>query len=132
MKRVLIIEPDMVIGGQIRDYLDSSGYTVQLVQNAQEAIVAADNTRPNIVVLELLLVKHSGIEFLYEFRSYKEWQNIPVLVFSRATADGIGLTKKTIEDLNISMVLHKPTVKLAGLRGKIESLLFDKQESDGL
>ena len=34
------------------------------------------SVKPAIVMLELQLVEHSGIEFLYEFRSYPEWQRV--------------------------------------------------------
>jgi two-component system cell cycle response regulator DivK len=81
MNSVLLIEPDRVMAEIYKRTIEADGISaVTSVSGAQAAIMAADKHRPDLVILELQLIEHSGVEFLYEFRSYSEWQAIPVLV----------------------------------------------------
>lgn len=105
MARVLIIEPDVIIAGHYRTALERAGYETAVSHTAQDAILSADAQRPDAVVLEVLLTSHSGIEFMYEFRSYSEWQQIPVIVASRARAEDLGLDNALRQSLAISSVL---------------------------
>lgn len=77
---VLLIEPDRLLGKTYADALRAKGFTVTHATSAQSAIGAADEVTPQLVILELLLPSHNGIAFLQEFRSYHDWQQVPVLL----------------------------------------------------
>src|SRR5579884_3880403 len=110
MKNILIIEPDEVLAKTYKDYLTHHGYKVIGVKNAQEAIAEADKKIPDLVVLELQLIKHSGVEFLYEFRSYNDWQNIPVIVNSQVPKREFKDNWKVLsKELAVVEYLYKPT-----------------------
>lgn len=66
MSQVLLIEPDKLLAKTYQAALKTSGHKVRVASNSQDAINIADKTTPDIVVMELQLVGHSGIEFLYE------------------------------------------------------------------
>jgi len=80
MAQILIIEPDARLAALYAEAMQTRQHQVVTVSTAQAAILAADATNPDLVVLELQLTAHSGVEFLYEFRSYADWQTIPVVV----------------------------------------------------
>lgn len=120
---ILLIEPDKILSQQVAEYLTQKGYEVQPVQSAQEAIVAADKRTPDIIIMELLLARHSGIEFLYEFRTYGEWQKVPVIVLSRVAQSDLNINQKAAEDLGISHILYKPQLKLSRLHDYVEDLV---------
>ena len=82
MARVLLLEPDVRLGQTYAAGLEGHGHQVVYCATAQEAICRADEQRPDVVLLELQLTKHSGIEFLYEFRSYTDWRTVPIVVVS--------------------------------------------------
>ena len=109
---VLLIEPNSLLAGQYADYLSNIGCRVQRAADAQSAIVAADKQLPDVVVMELLLTSHSGVEFLYEFRSYAEWQKVPVIVLSSVRQTG--LDPEAQKDLGVE-VLYKPDITLEQL-----------------
>lgn len=116
MTNILLIEPDRILGETYQHVLQSAGYEVTLVAGAQTAVASADKKRPDLVILELQLVEHSGIEFLYEFRSYPDWQDIPVLIHSQVPpiefSDNLELLKN---ELNVVNYLYKPQTKLSKL-----------------
>jgi len=108
---VLIVEPDGLLGSIYQKVLESAGHRVVWSTGAQGAITLADVTTPDVVVLELQLRGHSGIEFLYEFRSYPEWQAIPIILHTFVPRQALTLPAQ----LNVPLHLYKPTTKLTSL-----------------
>ncbi len=66
MAQILLIEPDRLLAETYAQSLTGGGHRVVACAGAQAAIHAADQDCPDIVILELQLVEHSGVEFLYE------------------------------------------------------------------
>lgn len=113
--RVLVIEPDHMLGGIYKAALEHAGHTVTWRQHAQAAVHASDASAPDVVVLELQLPRHSGIEFLYEFRSYPEWQDIPVVLHTFVTEHVLEDQHKHFETLGVTQYLYKPMSSLQQL-----------------
>ncbi len=116
MSKVLLIEPNTVLAKTYTQALQHAGHSVVHVTGAQSAVDAADKQTPDIVIVELNLPGHSGIEFLHEFRSYAEWLNIPVVLNTVLTAGQIAPAMETFRrDLGVSAVLYKPRATLQDL-----------------
>ncbi|HET7528868.1 MAG TPA: response regulator, partial [Candidatus Saccharimonadales bacterium] len=79
-KQIFILSSDRQMARNTASYLKLKGYSVHTFCDPQEAIVGADTTRPDLAIIELSLAGRSGIEFLYELRSYPDWQSLPVIV----------------------------------------------------
>lgn len=130
MKRILLLEPDRLLAETYARALRHAGFSVVPCASAQAAILAADQKRPDLVVLELQLVEHSGIEFLYEFRSYAEWQDVPVLVQTQVPAGEFsGQLQSLQEQLGITGYLYKPTASLNNLVSNIRSQLGQSRQT---
>lgn len=113
MKRIVLIEPNSVLAKLYQQMLQKNGYDVVHVTTAQAGIDAADIANPDAVVLELQIPKHNGIEFLYEFRSYPEWNNIPVIVNTVISPDRLeGLETSFRQDFAVCAILYKPKTSL--------------------
>lgn len=120
MAEVLLIEPDRLLAESYVEALRSAGHEVNAAPGAQAGILAADAIKPDIVVMELQLVEHSGIEFLYEFRSYPEWQDIPVLIHSGVPrAEFQDSWKLLHEELGARDYLYKPRTSLRQLTASV-------------
>lgn len=113
--RILYIEPDAEFAGVVVRYLEEHGFGVDWARDAQSAVSAADGKRPNIVVLELALAEHNGVAFLNEFRSYTDWIDIPVIIYSHIPAESTGLSKKEWHKQGVVQYLYKPTSRLEAL-----------------
>lgn len=124
MAQILLIEPDRVLAESYVQALLHDGHEVQAAGGAQAAILSADAITPDLVVIELQLVEHSGIEFLYEFRSYREWQDTPVIIQSNVPkgefADNWQLLK---EELGVQGYLYKPRTSLEELLAMVREQL---------
>ncbi len=114
-KQLLLIEPDTVLADIYTRAFEAAGWQAQIAHTAQAAIHMADKITPTLVVLELQLTKHNGIEFLQEFRSYSDWQHVPVIVHSLVSPREITGTNTWQADLGIVSHFYKPNTKIAQL-----------------
>ncbi len=122
MSRVLLVEPDVVLAESIGKFLHARRHKVVWKPDPQSAINAADKLHPDIVVLDLSLGAHNGIEFLYEFRSYPEWEKVPVVLFNSHSQQELEGLDGAFKELGVDTILHKPHTTLAQLAEKIQQL----------
>jgi CheY-like chemotaxis protein len=116
MAHVLLIEPDTVLARTYKQALQHVGHTVAHACGAQDAVNEADNRPPDLVVMELQMAMHDGIEFLQEFRSYAEWQRIPVVINTSIAPAALAPVLQAFErDLGVTTCLYKPRTTLRQL-----------------
>ena len=126
---ILLIEPDRVMGKTVTSALNSKGYSVRHVYDAQAAIVEADDNCPILVICEIQLIGHSGIEFLYEFRSYTDWQTVPVIIYSSVPPTEFASSSNGLAiELGVSRYLYKPTTNMSQLLREVDGLLTKANE----
>lgn len=113
---ILLVEPHVSLADTYTRALEAAGYNVAWVGGAQAAVHAADEHQPDIVVLELRLASHDGIEFLQEFRSYPEWQDIPVVINTMLAHSSLRVVKaELVKQYGVREVLYKPQTSLQRL-----------------
>lgn len=105
---ILLVEPDKILCKIYERAFIRHGYEVMIANGAQQAIALADEVTPDIIVLELQLSEHGGVEFLYELRSYSEWQSIPVIIHSMVNISNDDFASA----LNVRKILYKPATNL--------------------
>jgi CheY-like chemotaxis protein len=124
MAHVLIVEPNVVLARTYKGAVEHAGHSCSLAADAQQAIDAADGHNPDIVVLELQLGSHDGVEFLHEFRSYTEWATTPVVVHTIIAPTVLApLSKALQEDFDVKVCLYKPQATLQKLLTTIAGLV---------
>ncbi|MDB5182255.1 MAG: DNA-binding response regulator [Candidatus Saccharibacteria bacterium] len=111
--KILLLEPNRILAEQYSRFLEREGFEVTWCENAQDGVAAADELKPDIVILELLLAGHSGVEFLYEFRSYVDWLKLPVIILSSVTQASSGVSDATLAELGVGAYLYKPKASLS-------------------
>jgi DNA-binding response OmpR family regulator len=119
---VLLIEPDRILAATYQRALQSQGHKVTSAVSAQEAIYAADQQKPDVVVLEIDLPRHNGVEFLYEFRSYNEWLKVPVIIHSFVPSTEFTRAATLQKELGVVRVLYKPATNLAQLCAAVRTV----------
>lgn len=83
MKKILIIDDDKVFAKTLTDFLSKENYEIIHVVNGEEGIAVIGENVPDIIILDLLMPKMGGVEFLDELRKKKLDKEIPILVSSQ-------------------------------------------------
>lgn len=76
MKNILIIDDDLHIGNVLEETLNGEGYGVTRAYSGTEAVLLLSQTKPDLVLLDLMLPGLSGEEVLPHMKG------IPVIVMS--------------------------------------------------
>ena len=121
--QILIVEPSADLGKVLSRSLEDSGHTVSIAHTAQQGIEKADKASPDMIILELLMARHNGLEFVHELRSYAEWQKVPIILYSHISKEELGLDDELLAQLGIVKHLYKPAASLSGLVKAVESNL---------
>src|SRR6185503_19183615 len=109
MSRILLLQSDDQMATNSAAYLKLKGFDVSVHKDPQTAVAEADSKLPDIVILDLSLAGRSGVEFLYELRSYPDWQSIPVIVTGNLTLQHIQPFLDSFNQLGVSVYLPRPT-----------------------
>lgn len=93
MKRILIIEDDAVIAEVEKDYLEASGYVVDVAFSGDTGLKKALQEEYDLLILDLMLPEIDGFAICKQVREAK---NIPILLVSAKKEDvdkirGLGL-----------------------------------------
>jgi CheY-like chemotaxis protein len=78
--RTLLVDDDELVRRSVRQALEPIGWKVSEAENGQVAVEAIAAARPDVIILDLMMPKMDGFEFLHELRSRPEWHDIPVVV----------------------------------------------------
>ncbi len=123
MPKVLLLLNDRHLVKRVGDYLRIKSYTIDGHTDPQEAILAADSNRPDLVVVDINLAGHSGIEFLFELRSYPEWQTVPVITVGLPRLNELADFLPAFSELQVARYLSWPSTPLPRLEAEINLLL---------
>ena len=90
-ERVLVVDDEKDIVALVAYHLAKSGYRVSTASTGAEALQAAREERPAIVVLDLMLPGMSGFEVLEQLRAAENTRDVAVLMLTarREEADRI-------------------------------------------
>lgn len=121
--RVLLLESDRLLADTISQALRKHGHSVDWQVEPQAATDSLDSQMPNVIIMDLMLAGRSGIEFLYELRSYPEWQTLPVIIFSHLSPHELSQSVDSLNQLNIAAFHYKPTTSLENLVQSVEQQL---------
>jgi DNA-binding response OmpR family regulator len=123
MSSILLVESDRLIASNILKVLKKAGHKVNWQVDPQIALDAADKQTPDLIIADLVLAGHGGIEFLYEFRSYPDWQDVPIVVFSSLSAEELKEAVGGFEHLNVHTYHYKANTTLSQLVRTVERIL---------
>lgn len=121
-RQILLIEPNKLLSKTYKQFLEANDNQVAVAADAQQAILAIDEFLPDAIVLELQLAGHSGIEFLYELRSYSDLTKIPVIVHTVVPLKTLSSGHEVLDKLGVKGYLYKPQTSLDDLRRAIEKI----------
>jgi DNA-binding response OmpR family regulator len=112
---VLLIEPDALLAKTYEAALRTEGHRVSRAVTAQQAVAAADIEQPDVVVLALGMARHNGVEFLYEFKSYTEWRDVPVIALVSRLNHDMADHGSLRRELGVQKVLIRSQLTLKNL-----------------
>lgn len=120
MAKILIIEDEKILAEMYQDKFSEAGFKVSLAFASEEGINLAKKEKPDLILLDILLPRENGIQFLLRLRKIPEISQIPVVALSNYDEPK---TKKEAEKLGAKDYLIKTEFTPTQLIEKIKKYL---------
>jgi len=126
MKKIVVVDDQPVLTGIYKAKFSTEGFNVEVASDGEQALEVIKRTKPDLVLLDLMLPKISGIEVLKQLRANHTFEAMPVIVFSNAAQPG------AIEDAwaaGATMVLSKSNTSPKQLVESVQKALAKSSAS---
>ena len=80
MPRILIVDDDARNADLLEAHLDGSGYDTRVVNSGEDALAAARDWTPDVILLDVMMPKVSGFDVCQRLRSADATKNVSVLM----------------------------------------------------
>ena len=116
-KRILLVEDDTALAAVYKSRLELEGFEVREVNNGEEALSAAIDFKPHLILLDAMMPKISGFDVLDILRNTPETTNIRVIML---TALSQPKDKERAETLGVDDYLVKSQVVIGDVVERIK------------
>ncbi len=122
---ILLVEDDIWLAELYKDVLEHMGGCTVL--HATQAAAALDciDTQPQIdlIILDMFLPQHNGVELLHELASYQDSFQIPVIILSSVSERDFGMSKERWRQYRVRACLDKAHTKPQDLLSVVKKQL---------
>ena len=125
MNKLLIIEDDKILLEMYKDEFTSEKFEVQTANDGQEGIEKIKITLPDAVLLDLIMPKVNGYEFLKLKKADPTLNKIPVLVLTNVYTN----TQDLINNWHVAAVLLKSEHTPGSIVTKVKQIIGQKTPS---
>jgi len=108
-KTVLVVDDEEDVRKYLSMALSDAGFNVLTATSGIEALDVMKKETPDMISLDLVMPKGSGVRFYRELKKNKAWAGIPILIVTGHARDDVG--KADLKELTMSgagIYLEKP------------------------
>ncbi len=116
-KRILLVEDDLGLAKVYITRLEAEGFDVKHVSNGEDALPTAMESRPDLILLDVMMPKISGFDVLDLLRNTPETINVKVVMLTALSQEK---DKDRAKELGVDDYLVKSQVVIADVVQKIK------------
>jgi DNA-binding response OmpR family regulator len=120
IRKILIVEDDDGLANVYTARLQSEGFDTRRVPNGEDALAAAVEFKPDLVLLDIMMPKVSGFDVLDILRNTPETMNVKVIMLTALSQDS---DKERADSLGADDYLVKSQVVVADVVQRIKQHL---------
>lgn len=104
MIKIAIIEDDQAISQMYRFKFEAEGYTVETAENGKVGLALAENMKPDIILLDLMMPEMTGDAMLAALRATDWGKDIKVIILTNMGEQEV---PSSVRDLGVSGIILK-------------------------
>ena len=81
-RQLLLVEDDAVLAELIRFHFEREGWSVRQTADGEEALLLADEDRPDLILLDWMIENVSGIEVCRRIRRRDSTRDLPIIMLT--------------------------------------------------
>ena len=79
---IIAVDDEVETREFVSTVLEEYGYTPILAENGEEAMELIRKNKPNLVIMDILMPKQSGIKMYRELKKSESLKDVPVIIYS--------------------------------------------------
>jgi len=119
-KKILLVEDDDALASVYQTRLQAEGFDIRRVPNGEDALAAAIEYQPDLILLDVMMPKVSGFDVLDILRNTPETTNIKIIMLTALSQD---TDKQRAEEMGVDDYLVKSQVVIADVVERIKAHL---------
>jgi two-component system phosphate regulon response regulator PhoB len=100
MKKVLIVDDDVDVTKFVSRLVERSGYEAIVAKNGVEGMGKVREDKPDLIILDILMPKESGIRMYRELKTDEPLKDIPVIVLSAIAPKSFFRSQKVLDEFS--------------------------------
>ena len=98
MKKVLVVDDDVDVRKVVSKLVEKSGYITIEAKNGVEGMGKVREDKPDLIILDMLMPKESGIRMYHELKTEESLKDIPVIVLSAIPKKSFFRSQKVLDE----------------------------------
>ena len=119
-RSALVVDDEEPARKMLTQILEKERWNVVQAENGLEALERIAKQRPDLILLDLVMPKMNGYQFLAELRNHDKWRSIPIIV---VTAKDMSTEERLALDGYVEKVLPKHALTEEALLTEIQDLI---------
>lgn len=116
-KKILLVEDDTALAAVYKSRLELEGFDIREVNNGEEALSAAVEYKPDLILLDAMMPKISGFDVLDILRNTPDTSNVRIIML---TALSQPKDKERAEALGVDDYLVKSQVVIGDVVERVK------------
>ncbi len=105
-KRILVVDDEPDVRNFLATCIEDAGFNVEVAVDGVDALEKVAKNAPDLMTLDMIMPRKSGVKVLRTLREHKEWEDIPVIVITAHARDEFG--SEDIKILSAFTSRHRP------------------------
>ena len=116
-KKILLVEDDEGLAQVYITRLDIEGFEVRRVPNGEDALAAALEFKPDLILLDVMMPKVNGFDVLDILRNTPDTTNIKIIMLTALSQEA---DRKKAEEMGVDDYLVKSQVVIADVIERVK------------
>ena len=105
-KRILVVDDEPDVRNFLATCIEDAGFDVETAVDGVDALDKIKARKPDLMTLDMVMPRHSGITLMRKLRQKKEWADIPVIVITAHAQDEFG--SEDVQKFDAFAARHRP------------------------
>ena len=105
-KRILVVDDEPDVRDFLSTCLEDAGFQVETAIDGFDALEKIEKNLPDLITLDLVMPRSSGIKLMRKLRKNEAWKKSPVIIVTAHAKDELG--QKDLEELYAEEVRPAP------------------------
>lgn len=97
-KRILVVDDEPDVRSFLAACIEDAGFVVETAVNGMDALEKVEANTPDLMTLDMVMPRKSGIEVIRTLRKNEKWAKLPIIVITAHARDEFG--SEDIKEMN--------------------------------